>query len=41
MVHQQQLTFQTNGHRHMHDVTAEIAAVVEESGITTGVAPYP
>lgn len=38
MVHQQQLTLQTSGHRHMHDLTGELSEVVRQSGITTGVA---
>jgi secondary thiamine-phosphate synthase enzyme len=38
MVYQQQLTLQTNGHRHMQDITSELAEVVRQSGITTGVA---
>ena len=38
MVHQQSLDFQTNGHRHMHDLTADLAEVVRRSGIATGVA---
>jgi len=38
MVHQQQVTFQTGGHRDMHDLTDRVAAVVEASGVTTGVA---
>jgi secondary thiamine-phosphate synthase enzyme len=37
MVHQDQITFQTSGHRHMHDLTESIARVVSDSGITTGV----
>ena len=37
MVHQQQLQLSTSGHGHMHDVTSEVAAVVEQSGIRTGV----
>ena len=37
MVHQQQLTFQTSGHRHMHDITPEVAEVVRQSGIAIGV----
>ncbi len=36
MVHQQQLTFSTNRHGDMHDLTAEVAEVVAASGITTG-----
>ena len=38
MVHQQQFTLQTNGHRHMHEITGEVAGAVENSKITTGVA---
>jgi len=38
MVHQQRFTFQTHGHRHMHDITDEVAAVVKAAGIQTGVA---
>jgi len=38
MVHQQQLTLQTNGHRHVHDLTGELSEVVRQSGIATGVA---
>jgi secondary thiamine-phosphate synthase enzyme len=38
MVHQQQFTLQTSGHRHMHDVTGQVAEAVEASGIRTGVA---
>lgn len=38
MVHQQQISLQSNGHRHMHDLTAELAGIVENSGVSTGVA---
>ena len=38
MVHQQQITFQTNGHRHMRDLTGEIAGAVAKAGIQSGVA---
>jgi secondary thiamine-phosphate synthase enzyme len=38
MVHQQQITLQTSGHRDMHDITPDLAEVVRASGITTGVA---
>ncbi|MBN2476535.1 MAG: YjbQ family protein [Pirellulales bacterium] len=38
MVHQQQITFHTNGHRHMHDLTGEVAEAVRNAKITTGVA---
>jgi len=36
MVHQEHITIQTDGHRHMHDVTAQVARVVEASNIQTG-----
>ncbi len=36
MVYQQQITLQTNGHRHMHDLTGELAEVVKQSGVKTG-----
>lgn len=36
MVHQQQFTIETSGHRDMHDVTAEVSRIVAESGIQTG-----
>ena len=38
MVHQEQFTIQTTGHRHMHDITGRVAQVVESSAIQTGVA---
>jgi secondary thiamine-phosphate synthase enzyme len=38
MVHQDQFTFQTQGHRHMHDITAEVAEIVRSSGVRVGVA---
>jgi len=38
MVHQQQIGFQTGGHRQMRDITGEVAAAVERSGVATGVA---
>jgi len=37
MVHQEQFSFDTTSHRQMHDLTDEIAAIVERSGITTGI----
>ncbi len=37
MVHQQQFTLQTSGHRHMHDITGEVAEAVRQSDIATGV----
>ena len=36
MVYQQQFTVATHGHGHMHDVTAEVARIVQASGVTTG-----
>lgn len=36
MVHQEQVTIQTEGHRHMCDLTAQVSQVVENSGIRTG-----
>ena len=38
MAYQQQLRFQTNGHRHMRDITGEVAEAVTRSGVRTGVA---
>ena len=38
MVHQEQFSFSTSGHRHMTDITAEVAEVVGRSGVRTGVA---
>jgi secondary thiamine-phosphate synthase enzyme len=38
MVHQEQFSIQSRGHRHMQDVTDRVAAVVSRSGIRTGVA---
>jgi len=37
MVHQDQITFDTTGHRHMADVTDQVAAVVGRSGVKTGI----
>jgi len=36
MVHQQEFALQTSGHRHMHDITAQVAEIVAASGIRTG-----
>jgi secondary thiamine-phosphate synthase enzyme len=36
MTYQQQITITAKGHGDMHDLTAEIAAIVEASGIRTG-----
>jgi secondary thiamine-phosphate synthase enzyme len=38
MVHQTQFNIETTGHRHMHDITAEVARIVAESGVQTGIA---
>ena len=38
MVHQEQLTLQTRGHRQMDDLTGRVAEVVRRSGIKTGTA---
>jgi len=36
MIHQEQIALATDGHRHLQDVTAEVAAIVGRSGIDTG-----
>ncbi|MEK7684091.1 MAG: secondary thiamine-phosphate synthase enzyme YjbQ [Verrucomicrobiota bacterium] len=36
MIYQKQITLQTSGHRDMHDITGEVAQIVEESRIQTG-----
>jgi secondary thiamine-phosphate synthase enzyme len=38
MVHQEQLSFQTSGHRQMIDLTDQVAAVVGRSGVKAGIA---
>ncbi|MCH8152779.1 MAG: YjbQ family protein [Planctomycetes bacterium] len=38
MAHQQQISIETTGHRHMTDLTDEVARIVAESGINTGTA---
>ena len=37
MVHQEQIVFDTTGHRQMDDLTDQVAAIVERSGIATGI----
>ena len=37
MVHQEQLSFETTGHRHMADLTDQVSAIVERSRVTTGI----
>lgn len=36
MVHQETITIETHGHRHMHDLTADVTRIVEKSGIRVG-----
>lgn len=36
MIHQETIRIRTSGHRDMHDITGEVAAVVSRSGIATG-----
>jgi secondary thiamine-phosphate synthase enzyme len=36
MVHQQQITVETSGHRDIHDLTGEVERIVRQSGIQTG-----
>ena len=38
MVHQEQFTISTKGHRQMHDLTEQVVAIVEKSKIRAGVA---
>lgn len=38
MVYQRQISLSTNGHRDMHDITGDVAKVIAESGVKTGVA---
>ena len=37
MVHQEQITFNTTGHGQMDDLTEKVTAIVERSGIKTGI----
>lgn len=37
MTHHQQFQVQTSGHRAMHDLTSEVARIVHESGIKSGI----
>lgn len=36
MIYQKQISLHTSGHRHLHDITAEVAQIVAESGIRIG-----
>lgn len=35
-VHQDRFAIETHGHRHMHDITPQVTAIVESSGVRTG-----
>lgn len=37
MVHQENIRLSTHGHGDMHDITAQVAQIVNQSGITTGI----
>jgi secondary thiamine-phosphate synthase enzyme len=37
MVHQHQLTIETTGHRHMHDLTPDVVRIVEAAGVGQGI----
>src|SRR5215472_13517169 len=36
MTHQEQISFSTTGHGHMHDLTGQVSSIVAASGIRTG-----
>jgi secondary thiamine-phosphate synthase enzyme len=36
MVHQERISLSTAGHRDIHDITGQVAAIVQRSGISTG-----
>lgn len=38
MTYQDEITVSTTGHRDMHDITAQVAKVVGQSGVKTGIA---
>jgi secondary thiamine-phosphate synthase enzyme len=38
MIHQEQFSFETAGHRHVADVSDRVAAIVGRSGVKTGIA---
>jgi secondary thiamine-phosphate synthase enzyme len=38
MVHQAQIDIRTTGHRHMHDLTADVQRIIDDSGVQTGLA---
>jgi secondary thiamine-phosphate synthase enzyme len=38
MVYQNQILLETRGHRHLHDLTADVARIVHDSGVCAGMA---
>ena len=36
MVYQKQILLETRGHRHIHDLTADVVQIIHESGVRTG-----
>ena len=38
MVHQDQISIRTSGHRDMHDITEQVARIVASAGVRTGIA---
>ncbi len=38
MTHQESISLLTTGHRHMQDLTPEVASILSRSGVTTGTA---
>lgn len=36
MVHQEQFAIETHGHRHMQDITSQVASIIQRSGIRAG-----
>ena len=38
MVYQERISINTTGHRDMHDVTGDVARIIERAGISTGMA---
>lgn len=38
MTHQESISLRTAGHRHMQDITPDVAAIVSRSGVTVGTA---
>lgn len=37
MTYQTEIQLETTGHRHMHDLTSEVARIVAASGVSTGI----